>query len=327
MSGAEMTPGALRVVFMGTPDFAVPCLETLFDVGCDVVAVVSQPDRRRGRGRKLARTPVAACADAHGVPVFQWPRLRNASYDALRALAPDLMVVTAYGKILPQRYLDLPRFGCINVHASLLPKLRGAAPIQWAVVRGHQKTGVAIMRMDAGMDTGDVALMLEAAIGPDETAGELHDRLSQLGGQALRQAIERLRAGTLTFTAQDHSGATLAPMLEKGDGELCFSASARAVHDRVRGLCPWPGAYVVRDEGPLKVHRTRVAEGSGPPGVVIAHDADGPRVACGHGAVVLLEVQRPGRRAVSGSDLLNGTPLPVGAPLGSMSDKKHSDRA
>ena len=308
-------PSDLRVVFMGTPDFAVPCLETLLGLGCQVVGVVSQPDRRKGRGRKVVRTPVAACADAHGVPVHQWPRLRNISYETLKGLAPDLMVVTAYGKILPQRYLDLPRFGCINVHASLLPKLRGAAPIQWSVVRGHRRTGVAIMQMDAGMDTGDVALMLEADIGPDETAGELHDRLSVLGGQALRQAIERLCAGTLVFAAQDHDGATLAPMLKKSDGVLDWSAPARAVHDRVRGLSPWPGAYVPRDEGPLKIHRTRVVEGEGVPGTVIAHDPDGPRVACGEGAVVLLRVQRPGRKAVSGADLLNGSPLPVGSRL------------
>ncbi len=309
------TPADLRVVFMGTPDFAVPCLEALVDLGCDVVGVVSQPDRRKGRGRRVMRTPVAACADRHGIPVHQWPRLRNVSYDTLKALAPDVMVVTAYGKILPQRYLDLPRFGCINVHASLLPALRGAAPIQWSVVRGHARTGVAIMRMDAGMDTGDVALMLETAIDPDETAGELHDRLSTLGGQALRQAIERLCAGTLSFEPQDHSGATLAPMLKKSDGAVDWSEPARQVHDRVRGMSPWPGAFVQRAEGPLKIHRTRVAEGQGAPGTVIAHDPDGPRVACGDGAVVLLSVQRPGRKAVSGADLLNGGSLPVGAAL------------
>jgi len=310
-----MQPSDLRVVFMGTPDFAVPCLEALIDVGCDVVGVVSQPDRRKGRGRKVMRTPVAACADTHGVPVYQWPRLRNVSYAALGALKPDLMVVTAYGKILPQRYLDLPRFGCINVHASLLPKLRGAAPIQWSVVRGHARTGVAIMRMDAGMDTGDVALTLDTAIGPDETAGALHDRLSELGGQALRRAISRLCAGTLEYTPQDHSGATLAPMLQKSDGQIDWSATAQAVHDRVRGLSPWPGAYVPRPEGALKIHRTRVTEGSGAPGTVIGHDPDGPRVACGEGAVVLLSVQRPGRRAISGADLLNGAPPPIGDPL------------
>ncbi len=322
---APLRPADLRVVFMGTPDFAVPCLEALLDVGCDVVGVVSQPDRPKGRGRKLQRTPVAACADAHGVPVFQWPRLRNASYRALADLKPDLMVVTAYGKILPQRYLDLPRFGCINVHASLLPKLRGAAPIQWAVVRGHPQTGVAIMQMDAGMDTGDVGLMRALPIGPDETAGELHDRLSALGGAALTEAIERLCAGTLRFEPQDHAQATMAPMLSKADGRIDWSAPAQAVHDRVRGLSPWPGAYVRRAEGPFKIHRTRLAEGEGPPGTVIGHDPDGPRVACGAGAVTLLRVQRPGRRAISGADLLNGDPPAIGDRLGEAPEG--SDRA
>lgn len=318
MKSPPMQPADLRVVFMGTPEFAVASLEALFDMGCDVVGVVSQPDRPQGRGRKVVRTPVAACADARGVPVFQWPRLRNESHRALAALAPDVCVVTAYGKILPQRYLDLPRFGCLNVHASLLPELRGAAPIQWAVVRGHRETGVTIMRMDAGMDTGDMALTRAIPIGPDETAGALHDRLAVLGGQALREAIARLCAGTLAFTPQDHAQATLAPMLSKADGLVDWTASAQAVHDRVRGLNPWPGAYVVREEGPLKIHRTRLLPGGGvlgAPGTVIAHDPDGPRVACGDGAVVLTEVQRPGRRAVSGADLLNGLPLPVGGAL------------
>ncbi len=310
-----MTPADLRVVFMGTPDFAVPALEVLFDLGCDVRAVVSQPDRPQGRGRKVIRTPVAACADRHGVPVHQWPRLRNISYDTLAALEPDLCVVAAYGKILPKRYLELPRHGCVNVHASLLPALRGAAPIQWAVVRGHAEAGVAIMRMDEGMDTGDVALMRATAIGPDETAGELHDRLAVLGAEALREAIGQLCAGTLTYTVQDHAHATLAPKLEKTDGRLDFTAPAKAVHDRVRGLSPWPGAYIERAEGPLKIHRTRLADGDGAPGTVIAHDADGPRVACGEGAVTILRLQRPGRRAISGADYLNGAPAPVGASL------------
>ena len=161
----------LRTVFMGTPAFAVPTLERLVAMGADVVGVVSQPDRRQGRGRKVARTPVAACADAHGLPVHQWPRLNNDSYATLKALTPDLCVVVAYGKILPQRYLDLPTHGCLNGHASILPRLRGAAPIQWAVIRGHAEAGTCVMRMEAGMDTGPVAATLRTPVGPDETAG------------------------------------------------------------------------------------------------------------------------------------------------------------
>ncbi len=310
-----MTPADLRVVFMGTPDFAVPGLEALVEAGCQVVGVVSQPDRPKGRGRKVQRTPVAACADRHGLPVFQWPRLNDASYAALRDLRPDLCVVVAYGKILPRRYLELPPHGCLNVHASLLPALRGAAPIQWAVIRGHQQTGISIMRMDVGMDTGDVALRVPTTISRDETAGELHDRLSPLGAQALGRALDALCAGTLTFTPQDHGAATLAPMLTKEDGRVDWSWPAQQVHDRVRGTAPWPGAFVERADGPLKIHRTRLAEGGGPPGTVIAHDHDGPRVACGDGAVTLLSLQRPGRTATAGADFLRGTPLPIGDAL------------
>ncbi len=304
-----MRPADLRVVFMGTPDFAVPTLERLFALGCQVVGVVSQPDRGKGRGRKVQRTPVAACADAHGAAVFQWPRLRNESYEALSALRPDLCVVVAYGKILPKRYLDLPQHGCLNVHASILPALRGAAPIQWAVIRGHARSGIAVMRMDEGMDTGDVALMRETAVGPDETAGELHDRLSVLGAHALGEAVEQLCRGELTFSEQDPAKATMAPRLKKEDGRIDWAWPAQVVHDRVRGTSPWPGAF----SGELKVHATRIAEGAGAAGTIIALDPDGPRVACGEGAVTLTRLQRPGRKAVSGADYLRGYPLETGA--------------
>ena len=310
-----MTPQALRVVFMGTPDFAVPSLEALYAVGCQVVGVVSQPDRPKGRGRKVLRTPVAACADAHGTPVYQWPRLRNLSFDTLSALRPDLMVVAAYGRILPRRYLELPPHGCLNVHASLLPALRGAAPIQWAVVRGHAEAGISIMRMDVGMDTGDVGLVRALAVGPDETSGALHDRLAALGATCTAEAIAALCAGTLRFTPQDHARATMAPMLSKADGRVDWTLPARALHDRVRGLSPWPGCFVEQPGGPLKIHRTRVAEGAGEPGVVIAHDADGPRIACGEGALTLLSVQRPGKNPVTGAEHLRAVELPIGGPI------------
>jgi methionyl-tRNA formyltransferase len=301
-----MTPADLRVVFMGTPEFAVPSLEALFDLGCDVRAVVSQPDRPKGRGQKVEPTPVAACGARHGARLFQWERLSNESYEALSALAPDLCVVTAYGKILPRRYLDLPRLGCLNVHASLLPRWRGAAPIQWAVIEGDTETGVSIMRMDVGMDTGDVALMRRTPIGPDETSGELHDRLSQIGASALKDAVRALCAGELRFETQPSEGVTVARRLEKEDGRIDWSWPAKRVHDRVRGTTPWPGAYVDFTDGPLKIHATRVADGRGEPGAIIAHDPDGPRVACGEGAVTLLRVQRAGRKPVGGAEFLRG---------------------
>ena len=333
-SRSDLRPGNLRVVFMGTPDFAVPTLASVVDLGCQVVGVVSQPDRPKGRGQQLERTPVAAFADWHGLPVHQWARLNNDSYAALADLKPDLCVVVAYGKILPQRYLDLPRFGCLNGHASLLPGLRGAAPIQWSVIRGHRETGTSIMRMEAGMDTGPVALMRRTPIAPDETAGALHDRLAAITAEAMAEAIERLCAGRLVFEPQDHAGATLAPMLQKADGRIDFAWTAQAVHDRVRGTSPWPGAFVDTAEGPLKILASRVAEPASEadepgtvspvpgtvcpePGTVIAHDPDGPRVACGGGgAITLLQLQRAGRRVCPGADFLRGVPQPVGTRFG-----------
>lgn len=310
-------PADLRVIFMGTPGFAVPTLEALVAAGYNVVAAVSQPDRPKGRGMKKQRTPVAACADAHDIPVYQWPRLNNESYAALKALAPDVAVVAAYGKILPKRYLDLPTHGCINVHASILPKWRGAAPIQWSVMAGDAETGVSIMQMDVGMDTGDVAKIAITPIGPDETAGAVHDRLMEIGAEALIEVMAAVQAGTVRFTAQDHDQATAAPMLSKTDGKVDFGWPAQKVHDRIRGAFPWPGAYIETEEGPLKLHGSRVVDGEAgaAPGTVLAHDAEGPRVACGDGAVVLTRLQRPGKKPVAGADFLRGRPLPVGERL------------
>jgi methionyl-tRNA formyltransferase len=318
-----LNPSDLKIVFMGTPDFAASSLDGLVELGCEISAVVSQPDRPKGRGRTLQRTAVASCADRHGIPVHQWPRLNNESYGILRDLAPDLIVVVAYGKILPRRYLELPRFGCFNVHASVLPNLRGAAPIQWAVIRGHAETGVSIMRLDEGMDTGDVCHTVKTPIGPDETAGDLHDRLAVLGAEALGQAIGSLCAGSIEFEAQNHEAATVAPRLAKADGLIDWTSSAQEIHDRVRGVSPWPGAFVEQVDGPLKIHQTRViildaGSEEAEPGSVSSHGVDGPIVACGSPsqAIVLCRLQRPGRRAVSGAEFIRGKHLPLGTRLG-----------
>ncbi|MBU0554218.1 methionyl-tRNA formyltransferase [Myxococcota bacterium] len=305
-----MQPRDLRVLFMGTPEFAQPTLARVAGMGCQLVGVVSQPARGQGRGRKVVQTPVGAWAEAHGAPLFQWPRLNHESYQTLKALAPDLCVVVAYGKILPQRYLDLPPHGCLNGHASVLPALRGAAPIQWSVIHGHREAGVSVMRMDKGMDTGDVGLILRTPIDPDETAGALHDRLKHVAADAMEAAILRLCQGALHFTPQDHTQATTAPMLRKEDGRVDWSADARAVHDLVRGVSPWPGAWVPEGDGALKIHATRVSdEGEGLPGApgeIIGVEADGPRVRCGRGAVVLTQLQRPGRKITTGAGYLCG---------------------
>jgi len=319
-------PPRPRVLFMGTPEFAVPALSALLAWGAEVVGVVSQPDRPKGRGQLLQRTPVAARADEAGVPVFQWPRLSDESYGALRALAPDLAVVVAYGKLLPRRYLALPRWGCVNLHASLLPAYRGAAPIQWSVIRGERRAGVSVMRLDEGMDTGGVALRRALEVGPRETAGELHDRLARLAAEALREALDAWVAAPLSFEAQDEAGATHAPMLAKEDGLLRWERPAPALASLARGVHPWPGAYVELPEGALKVHacedvceeellRAHPHAAALPPGAVVEAGGAGPLVRCGEGALRLTRVQRPSRAAVSGADFCRGYPLRPGAPL------------
>lgn len=303
-----------RVVFMGTPEYAVPTLAALHTGGHHVVGVVSQSARPKGRGNRIEQTPVGAYAEAQGLPLFQWPRLTHESYAALQALAPELIVVVAYGRILPQRYLDLPRLGCLNGHGSLLPALRGAAPIQWAVIHGLAETGVSIMRMEAGLDTGPVGLVRTLAIGADETAAGLFERMAQLSAEAMVAAVEDLE--NLTFLPQDAAMATSAPPLAKEDGRIDWTQPARRVHNRVRGLWPWPGAFFERGGEPWKVHATRVVEGpSGAPGTVVAHAPGGPVVACGDGAVVLTRLQRPGRNPLDGKVFLLGDPLPLGQPL------------
>ncbi len=304
---------ALRVVFMGTPAFAVPGLEALFEAGCDVVGVVTQPDKPAGRGQEDTKPPVAKAALRHGLTPLQWPRLSDVSYAALRALEAELFVVVAYGKVLPQRYLDLPRHGCLNVHASLLPRWRGAAPIQRAVMAGDARTGVCVMQMEAGLDTGPVCHRLTTDIGPDETSSALHDRLSVLGAQGLSEVLARLVTNGLTFEAQSLDGVTYANRLEKGDGRIDFTQDARAVHDLVRGVHPWPGGFVDRSDGPLKIQSTRLATAAEVPtsdlqeaATVLAPAADGPIISCGRGAVVLTSLQRPGRRVISGAEFLRG---------------------
>jgi methionyl-tRNA formyltransferase len=300
---------------MGTPDFAVPALEAIIDLGCQVVGVVSQPNRKKGRGQRVDPTPVAACAVEHSLPIFQWPRLNNDSYAALSALNADVAVVVAYGKILPQRYLNLPQHGCLNVHASCLPKLRGAAPIQWSIVEGHARAGVTIMRLDAGMDTGDTALMDSIEIGVNETAGQLHDRLSPLGAKLLRTALTQICEGSIEWTEQDHGAATHARMLTKADGLIAWDSTAQSVHNHIRGMSPWPGAYISTPKGPIKIHGTEIIEGTGVPGQIIAIDKLGPSIACADGAIRVLRIQRPGKKPVTGAEYVRSQSLELGDRL------------
>src|SRR3954468_10077695 len=235
----------MRIVFMGSPDFAVPCLEAVLETE-EVVAVVCQPDKPAGRGQKLTAPPVKVRAEAAGLPVMQPVSVRKPPFlDELKALAPDLAVVVAYGKILPAEVLTVPRLGCINVHGSLLPKYRGAAPIQWSIIRGERETGVTLMQMDAGMDTGDMLGKRVLAIDEWVTAGQLHTRLAPLGAELLVEGLAKLKAGTLEPQKQDDAQATMAPMLTKDTGRVDFTAGARAVRDLARGCDPWPTAWTL----------------------------------------------------------------------------------
>ncbi len=313
-----IAPGEIRTVFMGTPEFALATLDGLHAAGVNLVGVYTQPDRPKGRGNQLTPPPVKAWALRHAVPVFQPLKLRAPEVVAeLQALAPDLIVVVAYGQILPQRVLDIPKYGCINVHASLLPRYRGAAPINKAIIDGETESGVTTMVMEAGLDTGPMLLKRSTAIGAEETAGELHDRLARLGREAMNETLQRLCAGTLVAEKQDDSLTTYASMLKKEDGRIEWSRSAAAIHNQVRGLDPWPGAYTGLGGEVLKLARTRPEAGTGdlPAGSVLSAGADGVRIACGDGVLLVRELQLPGKKRLGAADFLRGRPLPPGTKL------------
>jgi methionyl-tRNA formyltransferase len=305
---------------MGTPEFALPTLEGLFAAGVDLVGIYTQPDRPSGRGKQLSAPPVKQLAMTRGIPVFQPLKLRLPDVvEELRGLAPDLIVVVAFGQILPKSVLDIPRYGCINVHASLLPKYRGAAPINQAIIDGETETGVTTMYMDVGLDTGDMLVKRATKIGPGETAGELHDRLAVLGREAMAETLERLCAGTLVREKQDDTLSCYAPMLKKEDGRLDWSRSANELHNQVRGLDPWPGAYTLLAGEPLKLARTRPLDEphAAAPGTVMATSRDCVHVACGQGILSVGELQLPGRKRLPAAEFLRGCPLAAGTPLGS----------
>jgi methionyl-tRNA formyltransferase len=304
-----------RAVFMGTPEFAVPCLSALSEVA-DVVLVVTQPDKPQGRGLSLTPPPVKLRAADLGLPVFQPDKARDGRLrDALREARAELALVVAYGKILPRDVLDAPRLGCVNVHASLLPRHRGAAPIQWAIVEGDAETGVCLMQMDEGMDTGAVLERRVVPIEPSETGGELFARLSTLSAELVREAIPRFVAGELTPVPQASEGVTHARMIRKEDAAIDFAVSAQAVHDRVRGFQPWPSAYTALGGERIKVHRTHVVQRSGQhglPGSVIAAGPDGIAVACAAGVVAIDELQLEGKKRVTAAQFCAGRKLAQG---------------
>ncbi len=300
----------MRVVFMGTPDIAATCLKKIIADGFEVVGVFTQPDRPKGRGMKLVAPPAKEVALAHNIPVFQPENFRSEEpVEQLRALAPDVCAVVAYGRILPQRVLDIPRLGCINIHASLLPRYRGSAPYQWAVLDGLAETGVSAQFMKLEMDAGDVIGAAKTPIGENETAGELLDRLAVLGAELLSQTLTRVSLGQAAAVPQDESQITFAPMLDKSMCPIDWTKPARQVHDKVRGLHPWPVATMELEGQLFKVHETRIVPGSGKPGEIQGLTKTGLTIACGEGAVEIRSLQVQGGKRMAAPDYFRGHPL------------------
>ena len=306
----------MRIVFMGTPEFAVPSLKALCEAGYDVAAVFTQPDRPKGRGNKVTASPVKEYALSRGIPVYQPQRIKKESVGDLTALAPDLCVTAAFGQILSQEILDIPPQGNINVHASLLPKHRGSAPIAWAIMQGDQEAGVTTMMMARGIDNGDMLLQRATPIQPGETCGELTERLSHIGAELLMETIRALEAGTLRRIAQDESKMTYDLMLDKSMGIIDWRMSAQEIVNRVHGLNPWPGCSTAWQGGRLKILRANAVDGAGQPGEILAADAkQGLTIACGQGAVSVVQLQAPGGKPMSAKDYLRGHPMAVGTVL------------
>ena len=300
---------SLRVVFMGTPDFAVGTLMELLAAGHEVALVVTQPDKPKGRGKAVGYSPVKECALSHGIEVYQPKKIREADCIAyIKSISPDIIVVAAFGQILPAELLNLPRFGCVNVHASLLPKYRGAAPIQWAVINGDAVSGVTIMRMDVGLDTGDMIEQREITLAEDETGGSLFEKLSAEGARLCVETMEKIAAGTAVFTEQDASEATHVGMISKGMGNIDWNQPAEVIERMIRGLNPWPSAYTKLNGKTLKIWRARVKAGkkSRDAGKIISVGKKEIEVQTGEGILSLLEVQLEGKKRMETEAFLRG---------------------
>ena len=309
----------MKAIFMGTPDFSLGALESLVEEGHTVSCVVTQPDKPKGRSGKPVCSPVKEYALQHGLTVFQPEKVRTEeSISQLAEYGPDIIVVSAFGQILPKEILELPRFGCINVHASLLPRYRGASPIQEAILQGDSVTGVTIMQMDEGLDTGDILLQKELPISPEDTAGTLFDKLCSLGKEALKEALKGIEAGEITPVPQDNALATKTGMIKKSFGEIRFSAEASEILKMIRAYDPWPGAYTGFRGKQLKLWKAEALpeKSQGEPGEIIGVEKDSFLVACGTGALRVLELQLMGKKRMSTRDFLAGTKLNTGEKLG-----------
>jgi methionyl-tRNA formyltransferase len=312
----------MRIVFMGTPEFAVPSLEALLQSEDTVVGVVTQPDKPKGRGQTMAASPIKHLAEKAGVPILQPLKMKDPAFlDTLRAWQPDLIAVTAFGRILPPVILEMPPKGCVNVHGSLLPKYRGAGPIQWAVINGEHETGITTMLMDAGMDTGAMLLQERVPIHPEDTAGSLSEKLAKVGGPLLVETIRRLKDGTLTPQPQDNSQATMAPLLEKEMGQIDWTSGAIEIANRVRGLSPWPGAYTHAGQERWTIWKARALDDptTAEPGTAVAVTKEAIHIATGRGLLAILELQPANSRRMTVQQYLAGHRLTPGFRLHSIS--------
>lgn len=310
----------MRIVFMGTPDFAARALEAILAApGHECLAVFTQPDKPRGRGQKVSFSPVKSIALVHGIPVYQPEKIRQPEVrEELARLNPDVIVVAAYGKILPVEILNLPPLGCINIHASLLPRYRGAAPIHWAIMNGEKETGITIMQMDEGMDTGDILAMESIPLGQDAQTGEIYEALALLGGRLLLETLAGLEAGNIQPVKQEEALATYAPMLDKGHEIIDWKRTAQQIHNQIRGMNPWPGVYTFFRKERLKVARSRLVNqvGTYDPGRIIGFSEDGILVGTVKGVVALSMVQPAGKKPMNARDFINGYKVQAGEMLG-----------
>lgn len=302
----------MRIVFMGTPQFAVPSLQKLIDAGHDIAAAVTQPDRKSGRGYKVTASPVKALAQDHGIPVLQFERIKaQEGIDAIKAIVPDIIITAAFGQIIPKAILDIPRLGCVNVHASLLPKYRGAAPIQWAIINGEKETGVTIMYMDAGLDTGDIISSVSVPINDETTGGELYERLSVLGADLLIKTLKDMENGTASRKKQRESEASYFPPLSKSLGRIDWKRSAAEIHDLIRALDPVIGTYTLAGEDAIKIWNAQAVSGNAEPGRFVYADArNGLTVGTGNGLLKIKLMQAPGTKKMTPEEFFRGRKLP-----------------
>lgn len=310
----------MKIVFMGTPEFAVPCLQKIIDEGHEVVAVVTQPDKPKGRGKKLAMPPVKELALKYDIPVYQPLKAREESFvDTLKEMNPELIVVVAFGQILPKSILDIPKYGCVNVHASLLPRYRGAAPLNWVIINGEEKTGVTTMYMDEGLDTGDMILKSEIALDDEITAGELHDKMMIDGAKLLKETIDLIKKGEAPREKQSNENTCYSPIMNKSLGNIDWNKSAIDIHNLVRGINPWPSAYTTYEGQTMKIWKTKVIDKNSnkDPGTIISVDKEGINVSTSEGILQIKEIQMAGKKRMEVPEYIKGNNINTDIILGS----------